>query len=91
MSNTKYLYVYHKCELPKYGWIQKCFECESPTSNTILFHKFIRNDYNYKCHVHICKKCNKKMNNNKIFYKTIINNSYTYLYKNYCYLISSRT
>ena len=90
MSDTKYLYVYHKCKLPKYGWIQKCFECGSLTINTILFHTFIRN-YNYKCHVHICKKCNKKMNKDKIFYKIIIDNSHKYLYNNYYYLFPSRS
>lgn len=49
---------------PVKGWIFNCFECETPTSNSMILDKF---------EIYICKYCQKKKKINKSFEQECIN------------------
>ena len=49
---------------PVEGWIFNCFNCDSPTSNSIILDKF---------EIYICKSCLKEKKKNKSYKQKYIN------------------
>ena len=47
-------------DLPKKGWIQGCYTCDTPTSRTNIFDNNLIENKFFKFKVYICKDCNRQ-------------------------------
>lgn len=82
MSDSKKIFIHNKSQLPTDGWFQICYNCNTITACTVLFHMFYKKKVLYKFHVYICPNCSKKFKNDLSTY-TDLNNRCTKYIKRY--------
>lgn len=57
------MYIYKDTHMPKYGWFQGCYVCNTITSNLEEYDRIISGNVLYN--VYICRSCQRKKNNHK--------------------------
>ena len=58
-ERKKNIEIYGKSKLPKKGWIQACYSCDSPTSHTYVYENDIIENKYFSFSVYICKDCKR--------------------------------
>jgi len=62
MKIIREVYLYSDTHLPRHGWLQGCWECETITSRLITYKKITKNILIYKFIVYLCPCCKKQIN-----------------------------
>ena len=75
--------LFKKSDLPKTGWIQRCFYCEIPTSLTTHITTISNNRKTYKFVCYLCKDCKRTFKKNQILYYNFIKDCKIYIYDKY--------
>ena len=91
MPQTKEIFIYNKSELPRSGWFQLCYYCNTITARTVLFHMFYNKKVLYEFHVYTCPSCSKKFKRDSNIYIDFNNKCTKYIKRRYSYLFSSGT
>ena len=79
--------LFQKSELPKKGWLQCCFYCNTKSSLLTHISTFSNHKKIYKFYAHICKDCKWNFKNDEIMYYNFIQESKIYIRDKYYYLL----
>ena len=77
--------LFQKSRLPKKGWIQACFYCDSPTSLLTHITTISKNNKTVKFDCYICKECKSNFKKDEILYYNFIKDCKIYIYDKYYY------
>jgi len=62
MKIIREVYLYSDTHLPRHGWLQGCWECETITSRIITYKTVTKGKFTYKFIVYLCPHCKKQIN-----------------------------
>ena len=65
MKIIREVYLYSDTHLPRHGWLQGCWECETITSRIITYKTVTKGKFTYKFIVYLCPRCKKRINAKK--------------------------